>query len=115
MLESLACTAEVRTVESRNAYGEPVYSTESSSVDVLIDPGSPADLGDERPEGSESRLTLHWPWESCGMELKGALVELPGEWAGTYRVVGDPMPYPEALCPPAVRFRMPVEVERIDG
>lgn len=111
---AVGCTVAVRTVSGRTAYGEPELSTETVDVDgVLVDPGDTSDLGDGRREGARSTLTLHWPEGSCGMALKGAVVTLPEPWAGDYRVVGDPKPYAGAACP--TPWRMPVEVEAVDG
>ena len=38
---------------------------------------------------------------------------LPEPWGGPYRVIGDPRPYEDAICP--TPWHMPVEVEAADG
>lgn len=114
MLSGRGATVEVRTVADRNAFGEALYSAESVDVEnVLIQPGGTEDTGAERPEGVDVVLTLHWPKTALDMDLRDAVVTLTGEYAGTYRVVGDPVPYQSELCP--LPWCMPVEVVRHDG
>lgn len=85
-----------------------------AEVDVLIAPGATTDLDSSRPEGVRAALTLHFPKSWTG-DLRGAKVVIggTGRWDGTYRVIGDPMPYVPSITP--TKFCMPVEVERFDG
>ena len=59
-------------------------------------PGTPADVGADRPEGVRVAATAHFPrgWDGY---LRGALVSLDGTtWL---RVVGEPMAYPAGAVP----------------
>lgn len=93
------------------AYGEPVREV---VPDVLVQPGSTKDMDASRPEGVTVALTLHFPKAFEG-SLEGCTVMLPAPWADErgYRVVGNPMPYMEGLCP--TRWNRTVEVEVAHG
>lgn len=79
---------------------------------VLIAPGSTAELDESRPEGVDVVLTLHFP-KGYAESLRGCSVALSGEYEGEYRVIGDPKPYQDENCP--TPWHMPVEVEAVDG
>lgn len=89
--------------------GEP---TEEEVRGVLVAPGATADMDASRPAGVTVALTLHFP-KSYAASLRGCSVRLGGRWEGTYRVVGDPMPYMDANVPGP--WDRPVEVEAADG
>ena len=95
-------------------FGEPVMGTPTSTTvdDVLVAPLSTDDLRAPRADGDTVDLTLHFP-KSWTAPLRGCSVTLPEPWAGTYRVVGEPMPYIGADTPG--KWHMPVEVARVDG
>ena len=76
---------------------------------VLFAPSATAALGVDRPRGSESRLTLHFP-RSYTSSLRGCRVEAYGrEW----EVVGDPLPIPAVAG--SIPWDRPVEAVRVDG
>lgn len=87
-------------------------STAEQVDGVLVVPGATADMEASRPDGATVALTLHFPKAYKG-RLDGCSVVLDGEWAGTYRVVGDPMPYMPENTPG--KFDRPVEVEAAHG
>ena len=112
-----ARTAQVmlRSRERRDGFGNDVEMYDDiRAVDVLVQPGTCADLDATRPEGVRVALTLHFPKDWSG-DLRGAKVELDAPWDGEYRVVGDPKPYDAQNCPPDIPWNMPVEVEAVDG
>ena len=62
----------------------------------LFAPGTPADLGLERPDGVTITATAHFPTGYSEI-LKGALVSLDGKnWL---EVVGEPISYPPGTIP----------------
>ena len=89
--------------------GEPVRE---AVADVLVSPGTTADMEASRPDGVTVALTLHFP-KAYTASLEGCKVELPGPWGGTYSVVGDPKPYMDGNCPG--RWNRPVMVEAAHG
>lgn len=90
----------------------PSEPSEEAVEDVLVSPGATKDLEAARPEGVTVAYTLHFP-KTYQNDLEGCLVQLPGPWLGTYRVVGKPGPYIGANTP--TRWHMPVEVEAAHG
>lgn len=87
--------------------GEP----EREPVDnVLVAPGPTADMEAARPDGVTVALTLHFP-KTYTASLEGCSVEMPEPWEGTYRVIGNPMPYMRSPGP----WNRPVEVEASHG
>lgn len=91
-------------------YNAPVYETKEEPVPgVLPQPGSVADLEDERPDGSVVSMTFHFP-KGYGKSLRGCSIAYDGN---VYRVIGDPQPYVEENTPG--EWDMPVETERVDG
>lgn len=77
-------------------YGAPVTEAVAASVaNVLVQPGSSNDLGEERPEGVEVLYTLQFPKAYTG-ELEGADIVVRGE---TCRVIGHPDAYDATFCP----------------
>lgn len=87
--------------------GKPEYETVEN---VLVAPGQTADMEASRPDGVTVALTLHFP-KTYTASLEGCSVELPAPWAGTYRVIGNPMPY---MRSPG-QWNRPVEVEDAHG
>ena len=77
---------------------------------VLVAPGPTADMDAARPDGVTVALTLHFP-KTYAASLEGCSIELPGPWEGTYRVIGNPMPYMKSPGP----WNRPVEVEMAHG
>lgn len=77
---------------------------------VLVAPGPTADMEASRPDGVTVALTLHFP-KTYTASLEGCSVELPEPWEGTYRVIGNPMPY---MRSPG-QWNRPVEVEMAHG
>ena len=114
MLKGRTVSVMQRDRTSRDAFGNDAESYDKAVEvsNVLVQRGKCDELDSTRPEGVDVVLTLHFPKTWSG-RLRGALVELAGEYAGTYRVVGDPMPYQPELCP--TDWDMPVEVEAVDG
>lgn len=100
--------------ESADRLGNPVKGEPTSETvrNVLVTPGRTSDLDASRPEGVNVALTLHFP-KGYGQRLEGCEVALTGDYAGTYRVVGDPLPYIEANTPG--EWNLPVEVEEAHG
>lgn len=98
-----------RPVEAgRDAFNAAVVDWVPEAVpNVLFAPMSTADLGEERPNGEESRLRLHFPG-SYTASLRGCRVEAMGKlWA----VVGDPLRIPDSPLP----WDREVEAVRVDG
>lgn len=77
---------------------------------VLVAPGQTADMEAARPDGVTVALTLHFP-KTYTASLEGCSIELPEPWEGTYRVIGNPMPYMRSPGP----WNRPVEVEDAHG
>lgn len=68
-------------------YGAPVTEPQEEAVEnVLVAPGSLADLGEDRPEGVDVAYSLCIPRTYSG-DLEGAEVQVRGEWL---RVIGHP-------------------------
>lgn len=98
-----------RPVEAgRDAFNAAVVDWRPEAVhDVLVAPVSTADLGEERPNGEESRLRLHFP-STYAATLRGCRVEALGK---TWAVVGDPLRIPDSPLP----WDREVEAVRVDG
>ena len=108
-----ATSTTTTTGAERDSFGNDIEVYGAHTVDnVLVVPGPCKDLDASRPEGVIAALTLHFPKSWAG-RLRGAKVTLAGDYAGTYSVIGDPMPYQRELCP--TDWCMPVEVEAVDG
>lgn len=102
-----------QTVESYDRFNEPVYGLTGAEVDnVVIQRGDSQGLTATRPDGSKVDFTLHFPKTFEG-DLRGAEIILYGEFAGRYKVVGEPYPYQIENTP--TPWRMPVEVVAIHG
>lgn len=86
------------------SWGEPV-----EVAGVLPYPSGTGDLGEERPDGVTVAMRFHWP-RADHRDLRGALVGYGGR---TYRVVGDPQPYPDGSVPGP--WDRTVETEACDG
>ncbi len=116
MISGRTAHVMLRDRSARDGFGNDVeaYLPPVDVADVAVQPGACGELDATRPEGVRVALTLHFPKGWTG-DLRGAKVTLDGRWAGEYRVVGIPMPYDEANCPPHVPWNMPVEVEATDG
>ena len=105
----------VRTPQATEAdrFGnEQYYFIETVVENVLVAPGATESLEASRPEGARVAYTLHFPKSFDGL-LEGCEVVLPPPWDGVYRVIGNPMPYMEGLCP--TRWNRTVEVEVAHG
>ncbi len=96
--------------------GNPVMGTPTPETvaDVLIQSPTTADLEAARPLGASLAFTLHFP-ATYGASLRGCKVVLPEPYAGTYKVVGDPKPDPNAPMRFANRWNRAVHVEYADG
>lgn len=114
MLRGRTVQVLLRNRDSRDGFGNCVedYQGAADVPGVLIAPGRCEDLDASRPEGVKVALTLHFP-KGYDADLRGAKVVLDGEFAGTYRIIGDPKPYQTELCP--LRWNRPAEVEAVDG
>lgn len=113
MIKGVTVTVKTPSSNSVDRFGNAVYTFAESTVDnVLVSPGVTANLEAARPEGVSVNLTLHFPKSFTG-SLEGCLIVLPEPWAGTYRVVGNPLSYIDANTP--TQWHMPVEVVRADG
>lgn len=101
----------IRPNVTQDELGEPVEGepTRETVGNVLIAPGSTANMDETRPQGVSVVFTLHFP-KGYGKTLRGCSVEVRGV---AYEVVGDPQPYTEANVPGP--WSMPVEVTRHDG
>ena len=104
----------LRKSASRDSFGNELKDWDKAQdvSNVLIVPGKCEQLDATRPEGVKVALTLHFP-KSWTSDLRGAKVTLTGRYAGTYMVIGEPMPYMDANTPND--WDMPVEVEAVDG
>ena len=96
--------------------GNPTRAGHVSEVveDVLVQSPSTDDMEAVRPYGAAVSLSLQFPIAYHG-SLRGCEVVLPEPCAGTYRVIGDPMPDPHAPHRYANRWDRTVLVERADG
>lgn len=92
----------------------PVGFEAEAVTDVMIQSPTTADMEAARPSGYEIAFTLHFPKAYEG-SLCGCTVELPEPYLGTYRVVGDPKPDPNAPTRFANRWNRAVHVEAADG
>lgn len=86
--------------------------TKEAVANVLVAPGDTESFEASRPDGTSAMLTLHFP-KSYAASLRGCEVELPTPWGGTWRVVGDPMPYIDGNTP--TPWNRPVSVEVAHG
>lgn len=106
-------TEQVTVVRDNVSYddlGEPIFAEpEREKIDVLVQPGSTADLDATRPNGVEVVFTLHFP-KTYTKSLQDCRIEVRGK---QYEVVGDPQPYTATNTPGA--WNLPVEVKRVDG
>lgn len=89
-----------------------VGTSEETVAGVLVTPVAFSDLEEARQNGTESHLTVHFP-KGYTSSLAGCDVELTGRYEGTYRVVGDPLPFMERNTP--TKWNYPAEVVRVDG
>ena len=114
MIKGRSVTVLTPAVASTDRFGEPVYGDHTSQIvdNVLIAPGATQDLEASRPDGVTVALTLHFPKTFTG-DLRGCSVVLTGQFAGTYRVIGDPKPLQDENTP--IAWHMPVEVEVVYG
>lgn len=97
---------------SRLGNNVPGADTEEAVPGVLVSPGAAADMEAVRPEGVTVAFTIHFP-KGYTRNLEGCRVRLPQPWGGTYRVVGNPMPYMDENTPG--RWNRPVMVEEAHG
>ena len=118
MMGAVAAAVNVRDWTAKDRLGNHVERyADPVEVAVLVAPGGTNDLSETRPEGVRVDLTLHFPksWTDAP-SLRGAKVELPWPYEGTYKVVGVPEPYMPDMVPFTFGdFWLPVEVERYDG
>lgn len=113
MFDTVA-VAVLRPIRTVDRFGNEVDDgfVEESVEGVLVSPGGTADMEAARPDGATVSLTLHFPKSYSG-SLEGCSMRLPDPWAGTYRVVGNPLPYIDGNTPG--RWNRPVEVEAAHG
>lgn len=83
-------------------------AVEEAVANVLVEPGATEAIEAARPDGVTIAYTLHFP-KSYAASLEGCHIRLPSPWDGTYRVIGDPRPYMDAMVPGD--WNRPVEVE----
>lgn len=102
-------TAYMRDRFNNETYGDPVCEVVEG---VLVAPDETSNMVASRPDGTSTVLTLHFP-KTYTASLRGCSVELPAPWGGTYRVIGDPMPYMEENTP--TPWNRPVRVEVAHG
>lgn len=114
MIRGTTVTVIAPNYDGTDRFGEPVATTPTRTYvdNVLVSPSATADLEAARPDGVTVALTLHFPKTFTG-DLRGCEVELAGQHAGTYRVIGEPKPYMDENTPTA--WHMPVEVEACHG
>ena len=114
MLRGRTVTVMRPTGATSDRFGnqEPTGSAQEKVGNVLIAPADTSDLEAAREDGTTVALEAHFP-RGYGKELEGCEVVLDGQWAGTYRVVGDPKPYDDALTPTA--WDMPVRLVSAHG
>ena len=114
MISGETVNVMLRVRDARDSFGNDVeeWADPEDVSGVLVVPGGCEELAPTRPEGVRVALTLHFP-KTWAKRMRGAKVALTGRWAGTYRVIGDPVPYMDANCPSP--WDMPVEVEAVDG
>ena len=114
MIRGTSVTVITPNYDGTDRFGEPIAATPTrATVDnVLVSPGATDDLEAAREDGVTVALTLHFPKSFTG-DLRGCEVELSGQFAGTYRVIGEPKPYMDENTPTA--WHMPVEVEACHG
>lgn len=76
---------------------------------VLVAPTSSQDLGAERPDGTVTIMTFHFPKTYIG-SLKGCLIG----WNGSrWEVIGDPQPYSKKSTPGM--WNRPVQARLVEG
>lgn len=113
-MDSLIRGETVSVLSPTVSYGEHMDATttwEGTEVEnVLVQPaGTSGVTADARPDGTRSRLTLHFP-RGFSATLRGCRVVVRGR---TYEVVGDPAPYEAANCPGPWWYE--AEAARVDG
>lgn len=97
-------------VVGTDAFGADVVEWSAEPVrNVLVAPSATAALGAERPNGSETRVLLHFP-RAYTASLRGCRVEAYGR---LWEVVGDPLPLQGMAA--AFPWDRPVEAVRVDG
>lgn len=91
--------------------GEPTYGEpEKTPVEnVVVEPGSSAELDASRPEGAVIAYTLRFP-KSFDSSLKGCEIEVRGDEC---RVVGEARRYTDSNVPG--EWNLIAEVERVEG
>ncbi len=114
MLSGETVTVFRPTIGGYDRLGNPTITGYTSEVvpNVLIAPGATEDMEAGRPDGVVVALSLHFP-KSYTASLEGCNVSISGRWAGTYHVIGNPMPYQDNLTPGA--WNRVVEVEHAHG
>lgn len=80
--------------------------------DALVAPGASEQFEASRPEGVRVAFTLHVP-KTWTESLEGCEIVVPGPQGGTFRVVGDWLPYIDANTP--TRWHGSVELEVAHG
>lgn len=102
----------LRPNTERDELGEPIGGDDirEQVENVLVAPGATKNMDETRPQGVTVALTLHFP-KTYAASLRGCSVELPAPWEGTYKVIGDPMPYMRSPGP----WNRPAEVMVADG
>lgn len=113
MIRGRTVTVVTKVQSGTDRFNDPVFAETSSDVqNVVIQRGESSDLDATRPEGARVDFTLHFPKTYAG-DLRGAEVILYGEFAGRYKVVGEPYPYMVENTP--TPWYMPVEVVAVHG
>lgn len=100
----------VRKESQRDRLGNYVvaYADPTAVEGCLIAPGSPSDLGDDRPESAHIAATAHFP-RGFNLDLKGAVVSYNGK---AFKVVGSPIAFPDSVQSPWLTYAL---LERDEG
>lgn len=111
MRGAVAVTVLTPVYGEKGPLGNRQVTWESEEVPgVLPAPSDGSDMPADRPEGTRASVTFHFPKSFVRDTLRGCVVV----WGGRrFRVVGDPMPYPETLVPGP--WSWPVETEETHG
>ena len=111
MIRGVPVTVTKRTITSRDAMGEPVFTETTTTVGNVLWHESNTDEMSEtnRAYGVKCDLSLDFP-KTFTDSLEGCIVTVNGE---NYRVIGNPKGYMAENTP--TPWNRPVKVARADG